>query len=270
MNAPFDLDKIGGPRALNRLIDEVLLAGEDALQIYRQTARQKLCFKADKSPVTEADHIVEARLCGFIATHYPEAGFLGEESGLRGKAGGVCFLVDPVDGTRAFVRNLPTWSILVGMECEGEPVLGIAYQPAQEQLFVAVRGHGAYGNGKPLRVSLTAALDEATIAHGALGQFEEGGCIDALGTLARTTHAQRGLHDFEGYRALLRGSVDAMVDPQTRPWDLCAPAVLVREAGGRLTSFEGLQTVHGGSGLASNGQFHDVLLQALAQDSKGA
>ena len=269
MSAPsaFDLDMIGGARALNSLIDEVLLAGDDALALYRATTRQRLHFKPDRSPVTEADHAVEARIGVYIARHYPEAGFLGEESGSRGKDGGLRFIVDPIDGTRAFVRRLPTWSILVGLESAGEPVLGIAYQPAQEQLFVAVKGQGAYGNGRPLRVSAVANAGEATIAHGSLGQFTDAGCGQWLTILATQTHSQRGLHDFEGYRALLMGAVDAMVDPGSQPWDLCAPAVLVREAGGTLTAFDGADTVHSGGALASNGLVHNTLLGLLGRES---
>lgn len=265
VHSAFDLDMIGGARALNALINEVLLAGDDALALYRATTRQRLRFKADHSPVTEADHAVEARLGGYIARHYPEAGFLGEENGSRGKEGGLRFIVDPVDGTRAFVRRLPTWSILVGLELAGEPVLGIAYQPAQEELFVAVKGQGAFGNGRPLRVSTFGGADEATIAHGSLGQFTDAGCGEWLTVLATHTHSQRGLHDFEGYRALLMGAVDAMVDPGAQPWDLCAPAVLVREAGGMLTAFDGTQTVHSGGALASNGLIHQALLDLLDQ-----
>ncbi len=268
-HVPFDLDIIGGTRALNSLIHEVLAAGEDALQLYRATSRQGLRFKADKSPVTEADHAVEARLSGFIAKHYPEAGFLGEESGVHGQEAGMRFVVDPIDGTRAFVRRLPTWSILLGMEYAGEAVLGIAYQPAQDQLFVAVKGHGAYGNGKPLCVSGVASAAEATVAHGTLGQFAESGQGGWLNVLAVQTHSQRGLHDFEGYRALLLGSVDAVVDPGTQPWDLCAPAVLVREAGGILTAFDGTETLYGYGALASNGKVHGELLAVLKGASTG-
>ena len=126
MSAPsaFDLDMIGGARALNSLIDEVLLAGDDALALYRATTRQRLHFKPDRSPVTEADHAVEARIGGYIARHYPEAGFLGEESGSRGKDGGLRFIVDPIDGTKSFISGVPLFGTLIGLEQAGRSVAG--------------------------------------------------------------------------------------------------------------------------------------------------
>jgi histidinol-phosphatase len=258
MNA-FDLDRIGGPRALDGLVSEILAAGEDALRLYRDAALETV-RKPDRSPVTAADQAIEARLRAFLREATPDAAFLGEETGLSGEGAALRWVVDPIDGTRAFVRGLPTWSILVGLEADGEPAVGIALLPAAGDLYVAVRGGGAHGNGRPLRLSEVDALEDATIAHGGIAQFTDVDLDGLLGRLGREVHSPRGLHDFDGYRQLLEGRVDAMVDPGVKAWDICAAAVLVREAGGRFTDLSGAQTIHGGSGLASNGPLHPALL----------
>ncbi len=266
MGGKFDLDRIGGRAALAALTDEVLEAGQDALALYRNGAANRTKKKPDRSPVTEADQAVERRLKSFLVERYPEAAFLGEETGASGPSeAGLRWVVDPIDGTRAFIRGIPTWSILIGLEADGEPVLGVAYMPAAGDLFVASQGHGAFMNGRPLRVSSVDSLDDCVVSHGALSQFTDMSRGDWLPRLARSTYTQRGFADFDGYRQLVLGRVDAMIDPGVAPWDVCAAAVIVREAGGRFTNFEGEETIHDGTGfLASNGGVHDAILGLLS------
>ncbi|MEM9190669.1 MAG: inositol monophosphatase family protein [Myxococcota bacterium] len=258
----FDLDRIGGRRALDALISEILAAGEFALSLSRSGFAT--VDKPDGSPVTEADKGVEARLRAHVEQAHPTASFLGEESGEK-EGDGLRFIVDPIDGTRAFVRGLSTWSVLCGIEYEGVPVVGIAFMPAEDDFYLAVAGEGARRNGRAVGVGSVEALDRATVAHGALNQFTLDGRTNLLEALAKETYSQRGLHDFDGYRQLLLGRVDAMVDPGVTGWDICAAAVLVREAGGRLTSLEGEETVFGGGAIASNGKIHDPLLALTAR-----
>jgi histidinol phosphatase-like enzyme (inositol monophosphatase family) len=260
----FDLDLIGGMHAVRELIDEVLAGGEDALSAFRAGVAARTRLKQDRSPVTEADESVEKRLRAFIARRFPAAAFVGEETGTAGAADArLRFFVDPIDGTRAFVRGIPTWSVLVGLEHDGQPVLGIAFMPAAGDLFVAVRGQGAFANGRPIHLSTTERLSDATVCHGLVGDFARAGASAALPRLVDGVMTLRGHHDFDGYRQLLLGRADAMVDPGTTPWDLCAPAAIVTEAGGRLTSPAGTGTIHGGGGMASNGLIHDALVELL-------
>lgn len=257
----FDLSLLGGRQAFEDLIDAVLAAGEIALTLYRNGAGERPETKPDRSPVTEADKAVEAHLSRFVAARLPNAKFFGEETGgERETTAGLRFVVDPIDGTRAFMRGLPTWSILVGLEVDGVPVAGVAYMPAAGDLFTAITDHGAYVNGRPVRLSRTARLEDALVCHGGLAQFTDDNREALLGRLARTTYTQRGLADFASYRALLLGQADAVVDPGIQPYDVAAACVLVREAGGTFTALDGTPTIYGPGALASNGRIHDALL----------
>jgi histidinol-phosphatase len=257
---------LGGRSAFDDLIAAVIDAGDAALTLYRQGAAQRAEKKPDRSPVTEADRAVERALASFVAARFAGARFFGEEHGGEEHGGeGLRFVVDPIDGTRAFLRGLPTWSVLVGIELAGTPIAGIAYMPAAGDLFTAVLDEGAYANGRPIRLSAVARLEDALICHGGLAQFTDDGREAALGALARASYTQRGLADFANYRALLLGQADAVVDPSIQPYDMAAAAVLVREAGGRFTSIEGEETLYGGSAIASNGHLHDALVQLLAR-----
>lgn len=257
------LEALGGRDALDDLIDAVLAGGELALNLFRGGAGARAEKKPDRSPVTEADRAVELHLSTFVKARFPGAAFFGEETGGAGRGAGLRFLVDPIDGTRAFTRGLPTWSVLVGVELDGEPIAGVAYMPAAGDLFSAVRGHGAYANGRPIRLSAVDRLEDALVCHGGLAQFTDAGREDLLGKLARATYTQRGLGDFAGYRALLLGQADAVIDPSIQPYDIAAAAVLVREAGGRLTSPSGADTIYDPFAVASNGRLHDALLALL-------
>lgn len=259
----FDLNRIGGAAGLSALKDEIVAAGDAAMAYFRNGVA--VAKKSDNSPVTQADHEVEARLQKFLRARYPKAAFFGEETGEHAGAGdpGLRFVVDPIDGTRAFVRGLPTWSVLVGVEAEGVPVVGVAYMPAIQECFVGVQGGGATCNGKPLRVSTVKSLDAALVSHGAIEQFLGTGLEDSLLALGKAAYTTRGFADFEGYRQVLLGRADAMVDPGVQPYDVCAAAVLIKEAGGRFSSIDGQDSVYGGSGLATNGLVHDELLAIL-------
>lgn len=258
--SPFDLDRIGGRNALDGIIDEVLAAGDEALRIQRRAAANAV-RKADRSPVTEADEAVEKRVRAYLEKTVPDAAFLGEETGTGGDDNAALrWVLDPIDGTRAFLRFWDSWTVLLGLEADGEPALGIAYFPARGDLFVGISGGGAYDNGRPCRLSKVDSLDEALIGHGGLGQFDDDACLPLLSSLAKDTFTQRNAGDFANYAELLRGRADAVVDPAIKAFDVCPAAVLVREAGGRFTDLRGNETIHGGSALASNGRIHDAML----------
>ncbi|MGB8221979.1 MAG: inositol monophosphatase family protein [Polyangiales bacterium] len=265
MSNGFDIDRIGGLRAMRALEDVVIRAGDTAMKHFRRGVIPEK--KPDRSPVTAADREVERAIREHVLRAHPDAEFYGEETGRHGDNPGLRFIVDPIDGTRAFVRGFPTWSVLLGIESDGIPVAGVAYMPAEGDLFAAVQGQGATHNGTSLRVSRVSPLSDATVTHGCLQQFTECGVGDALIRLAGACDSARGFADFDGYRQVLLGRSDAMVDPGVKPYDICAPAVLIREAGGRFSSLSGEETIYGGSAIASNGLIHDELVAALSATS---
>ena len=266
MSEGFDISRIGGRGGLQALQDVARRAGDSALKHFQQGVIPEK--KPDRSPVTVADREAEQIIRDHVELAHPDAGFLGEETGSREGSTGLRFIVDPIDGTRAFVRGWSTWSVLLGIEAEGVPVVGIAYMPAAGDFFVAVQGKGATHNGKPVRVSKIGPLSDATVTHGGLQQFTQSGVGEALLRLSDACDIARGCPDFDGYRQILLGRSDAMVDPGVQPYDICAPAVLIREAGGRLTSFRGDETIYAGGAIASNGIIHDELVAALAAPYK--
>lgn len=240
-------------------------AADEAGAAIRPHFRTQLTAEAkpDQSPVTLADRGAEAAIRAVLARRTPAIPILGEEEGGQASEEGDLWVVDPIDGTRAFLRGIPTWSILVGLEAEGVPSVGIAFLPADDDLYVAVQGEGAFANGRPLRVSAIEKLEDSAITHGALAQFTDLQLEGLLAKLARGTYTQRGFHDFDGYRLVLQGRAEAMIDPGVAPWDICAASVLVREAGGKLTSLDGEETIFGGGAIASNGIVHDALVELL-------
>ena len=265
MTHSFDLDRIGGRAALDRLIDEVLAAGDAARRMFEE-GRATVAIKPDRSPVTAADRLVEERLAAHLARAFPACGFLGEETGSRdGSDPHLSFVLDPIDGTRAFMRGLSTWSVLLALLEDDVPVVGIAYLPAEQDLYVAVAGQGAHANGRRLRVSHVESFADASISHGAIAQFHTDGSTDALVALGTSTHSQRGLTDFDGYRRLLQGRLDAVIDPAVTVWDIAPAALLVREAGGRFTDMNGVETVRGRGAITINGREHDARVAALAR-----
>ena len=259
----LDVEALGGRAAFDRLIDEILSAGELALRIQRR-ATKGAQRKPDRSPVTEADQAVETQLRDFLEAHYPDCSFIGEETGTNTIVSERCWLLDPIDGTRAFIRHLDAWSILLALQVDTEPTVGIAYLPAREELFVAATGHGAYLNGRPIRLSKVNSLDDALVAHGAVAQFTDHDADGVLSALGRRTYTQRGFSDFDNYAQLLKGSADAALEMAIHPYDIAPAAVLVREAGGRFTDFSGNPTIHHHTALASNGAIHDAMLELIA------
>jgi histidinol-phosphatase len=264
-STPFDLSRIGGKAAVDALVGEIRAAGRLALDLYAAGAAGRATRKPDRSPVTEADRAVENHLREYMQRAFPGVGFLGEETGEDNATAALRFVVDPIDGTRSFLRGIPTWSILVGLECDRVPVLGIAHFPADGDMLVGIQGQGATSNGQPLKVSEVDSLEHAVISHGSLLQFTGSDHDALLLALGRKTYTQRGFTDFDGYRKLLHGQVDAMIEPGIQAWDICPAAVLVREAGGRFTSFTGKESIHEGTSIASNGRIHDALIQLVRE-----
>jgi histidinol-phosphatase len=250
-------------RALEAALDAARAAGAIALRYFRGAVR--VMRKADQTPVTQADHEAEAAIVERLRATFPDIGFLGEEFGSQGEQSRR-WIVDPIDGTKNFVRGIPFWATLLALEEDGEVTLGVVHSPATGELLWARRGQGAWADGAPLRVSSVDDLGDAMLVHSSLNLLrllEEGRCWDGFIRLVERTDRQRGFGDYFGYTFVLRGQAELMLEADVKPWDIAPFKVLVEEAGGRFSDFAGRPTIYSGSALASNGRLHDEALALL-------
>lgn len=240
-------------------LDAVVKAGRGTLAHFQTGTPVEL--KADDSPVTIADREAETTVRAMLARAYPGEAILGEEEGASGSGAGR-WVLDPIDGTKSFISGVPLFATLLAYEIEGVPQLGACYFPALDELVHAERGQGAFWNGRPCRVSAQSRLESAVLACGSHKAFDEHGRLDGLIDLAHRTRATRTWGDAFGYALVATGRVEAMIDPIVARWDLAAMEVIVEEAGGRFTDFDG--GPHPSTcAVASNGWLHESVLEAF-------
>ncbi len=218
-------------------------------------------WKADDSPVTAADREAEQLLRTALLTAFPDDAFLGEEHGERPGASGYRWIIDPIDGTRNFMRGIPIWGTLVGLEYRGEVIAGIVEVPALGQRYRALRGDGAYRNDRRIRVSGVGELASATSLCTTMTLRPE--VRAAILRLGDRTQILRGYGDFYGYMLVASGNAELHVEQGAHPWDLAATQAIVEEAGGRVTSWDGTRGLRIPDVLASNGRLHEQALAAL-------
>jgi histidinol-phosphatase len=225
-----------------------------------------ITIKADQSPVTEADVRAEEAIREVLQARFPHYGFYGEETGQHNLQAESIWLVDPIDGTKSFVRECPFFSTQIALLRAGELVLGVSSAPAYAEVAWAERGRGAFLNGQPIRVSRTAELAQTIVSTGNLKTLARSPAgWRRLGDLIGGISRIRGYGDFVHYHLLARGSLDAVIESDVNILDIAALTVLVREAGGHFTDLDGgavgLTTT---SVLATNGILHARLHEALS------
>ncbi len=220
--------------------------------------------KPDHSPVTEADRACERRIVEILLSEFPDYGLCGEEQGEQPGKTARRWIIDPIDGTKSFVRGIPFFATLIGLEQDGEIVLGVVHAPAMGELLFATKGGGAYDErGKRLEVSRIDRLSAAMVSFGGLEIFRRAGRWASFERLVDSTARQRGYGDYLGSTAVIRGWSEAMLELDVKPWDLAPLKILVEEAGGRMTDFTGRATIYGGSAVVTNGRIHDEVLEIL-------
>ncbi len=218
--------------------------------------------KPDRTPVTEADRAVEEAIRARLETERPDDGIVGEEFGTREGTSGRRWVIDPVDGTRSFLRGVPIWATLLALQEDDRGLVGMVSAPALGRRWWAVRGEGAYANDEPIHVSSVADVSDALIAF-TTPSFETYGFGEEFRALAAGSWAARGFSDFWGHVLVAEGSADIMVEPILNLWDYAPLEVIVEEAGGRVSDFGGAALSHEGSGVSTNGLLHDAVLDAL-------
>jgi histidinol-phosphatase len=232
----------------------------------------KVETKPDMTPVTEADTAVERALRDRLAQARPDDVVLGEEYGQsRDDPAARRWILDPIDGTKNFVRGIPVWATLIALQ-EGEALtIGVASAPALHRRWWAARGRGAHvedglvGSPRRLRVSAVSGLGDAQLSICGFGDWAELGRLDWALELIRRCWRTRGFGDFWQYMLVAEGAVDVAAEPTVSLWDLAAPLVIVEEAGGRFTDLSGAVTAGGGDALATNGLVHEDALAIVGR-----
>jgi histidinol-phosphatase len=220
-------------------------------------------LKADESPVTVADRETEQYLRDAIAKRFPTHAVLGEEYGETGAGASHRWIVDPIDGTRSFVRGVPLYGVMIGLERDGEPVLGVVNIPALGEIVTGAKGLGARWNGRPCRVSQTSSLKESLLLSSAVSQYDDPRNLPALQRLIESVGTFRTWGDCYGYMMVATGRAEVMVDPQMSIWDAAALLPIMQEAGGTFTDWKGNATITAGEGIGSNGHILPELLKII-------
>jgi histidinol-phosphatase len=246
----------------------VLADQADSISMERFRAQDlQVETKPDLTPVTDADRAVEEQLRITLSRARTRDAVLGEEMGTTGH-GSRKWVLDPIDGTKNFVRGVPVWATLVALLDGDEPVVGMISAPALNRRWWAAKDVGAW-TGRRLesatrcRVSEVGDLDDASLSYSSLSGWEERGALDGFLGLSRDVWRTRAYGDFWSYALLAEGAVDIACEPEVSLWDLAALDVIVREAGGRFTDLTGNEGPAGGSALATNGKLHDAALARL-------
>lgn len=206
--------------------------------------------KADESPVTIADRECEKLIASSIRERFPEDGLLGEEGSNGESRNGRKWIIDPIDGTRDFLRGIPTWAVLIGLEVDGEVVTGVCHMPASRESYWAVQGGGAWRNGERIQASHVRSKSKALF------------CVNGINSVLREPYAGRLVSFAAGFWAVrsLGGCMDAMLvasgradawlEPTAAPWDLAALKIILEEAGARFFNFDGGASIYGGNCIA--------------------
>jgi len=247
---------------LNAALDAARAAADVIRGFYQRNV--KIEVKADKTPVTEADVRSEETIRDILTKRFPTYGFYGEETGKSDMNAESVWLVDPIDGTKSFVRECPFFSTQIALMRGGRFVLGVSMAPAYDEVAWAERGRGAFLNGKRIQVGKAATLDAAIVSTGNLKTLAASPAWARFGSLIGGINRIRGYGDFVHYHLLARGALDVVIESDVNILDIAALTVIIEEAGGRFTDLSGapvgLATT---SVLATNAALHAQLLERL-------
>ncbi len=219
--------------------------------------------KGDGTPVTVADRAAETLLRERITARYPLHGILGEEFGETNPGASVRWILDPIDGTRSFMRGVPLYGVLIGIQVEGIPSVGVAHFPALGDTVSAAIGLGCEWNGRTARVSKVRRISKAAVLTTDPAVLMEDPMREGWEELTRSASLARSWGDCYGHILVATGRAEVMVDPILSPWDAAPFAPILKEAGGRFTDRQGREGVDGGSGISTNGLLHPEVLRIL-------
>lgn len=225
-------------------------------------------LKPDQSPVTVADKEAEEIIKQTILERFPDHTFFGEEGEKVDLSNhkGYTWIIDPIDGTKSYLRKNPLFATQLALMHDGELIVGVSNAPLLKELVYAEKGKGCFFNGKPTHVSDIATTEDAYMSFGSLKYFKQTSSVDALMDLAESVRWARGVGDFWSYHLLIQGKIEIMIEPVTKLWDIAAMTVIVSEAGGRLTQLNGAAIAYDTTtALATNGAIHEEVIAKFAQ-----
>lgn len=238
-------------------------AGDLSLTYYGQVVEHDA--KGDGSPVTIADREAEQLIRKRVEERYPEHGILGEEYGESNEGARVRWILDPIDATRSFMRGVPLYGVLIGIEVEGEAAVGVAHFPPLRETVAAGTGLGCSWNGKPCRVSEVATIGQSVVCTTDVERLLARPEGPGWRRIQQQAAFSRTWGDCYGHALVATGRIEAQVDPVMASWDAGPFLTIATEAGGKFTTLGGEATIHGGSGVSSNGRIHDWVLETLAK-----
>jgi histidinol-phosphatase len=255
-----------------QILDDLALAHAladlaDAISLDRyQSQDLVVTTKPDNTPVTDADRAVETAIREALGTHRAGDGLVGEEFGSDKGSSGRYWVIDPIDGTKNFMRGVPTWATLIALvqvDASGneEVVVGIASAPALARRWAAAKGHGATVNEKKISVSKVSSLNDASISYSDFVGW--GDRLEPFQKMLAGAWRTRGIGDFWSHMLVAEGAVDVAIEPSLALWDMAALDIIVREAGGTFTNTAGQNGPFGGSGVSTNGVLHNAVINGL-------
>jgi len=252
---------------LKQLLDFAVEIAGEAAAITSGYFRQSIAVerKADNSVVTIADREAERHLRLRIEKTFPDDGILGEEEGEQGHTSNRRWIIDPIDGTYSFVHGVPLYAVLLALEIDHQPVLGVVQLPELNETVSAARGLGCYLNGQPARVSETASLKESLLLCTDFASCDAHGFGAAGQALQRQVEARRTWGDAYGHVLVATGRAEIMLDPIMNVWDCAALAPILEEAGGTFTNWRGEQTIYGGNAISTNGVLFAEVMSLVKQ-----
>lgn len=247
---------------LKTAVEAAKQAGKIALKYFEGIP--KISYKKDLSPVTNADIACEKLIRKILKSKFPDHGFTGEELPDEKADAKYVWIIDPIDGTRDYVRKIPNWSVMIALLEKGKPTLGVIYLPAHKILITGEKGKGTYLNGEKMKVSTVKQINQAYISFGSLKRFRQKNQIEMLSLFSQLCASPRSYGNL-GLIYLLQGKVDILLDAHGGAHDFAPTAIIVEEAGGRFSNWKGEFRLDTETGLFTNSLIHNQVLKILNQ-----
>ena len=237
-------------------------AGKITLRYFNTGVQPEL--KENNDPVTIADREAEVFIRSEIERVYPTHSIVGEEYGENGKNGSSFrWIIDPIDGTKNFLRGVPVWGTLIAFCVDDVPMAGTASAPSLHRRWMGLKNGGAYLNGEQIYVSKTSKLEDIQASYGDVTGFAQAGYSDSLTNINKYIWRARGMGDFWSHMLVAEGAIDLGLDTKVQPYDVASSKLIVEEAGGQTSSFEGIDSFREPTFVSTNGQFHNEIIEII-------